>query len=217
MVVWRLACSRRLGHPSRRLRSKRVAHLRHPSRWWRAKSAGLLQIQMVLRTCKRNVKKSGVWFTFQTMAVVIDHRWPSGAVAVEIDGPQEQRSLGARTVRSSGRRERWPLGAMAVRSRGRRSSGPRNSRRAPGTSEQRLTAVGARDAQIFPAAAAAGLAFHPGLVSSLPQQHGGAVSWLHKECSGRSAAGTAKGDYGRLWKAIKFPIISRREPRLSSA
>ena len=103
-----------LGHPSRRLRSKRVAHLRHPSRWWRAKSAGLLQIQMVLRTCKINVKKSGVWFTFQTMAVVIDHRWPSGAVAVEIDGPQEQRSLGARTVRSSGRRERWPLGAVAV-------------------------------------------------------------------------------------------------------
>jgi len=121
----------RLGLPSRRLRSKRVAHLRHPSRWWRAKSAGLLQIQMVLRTCKRNVKKSGVWFTFQTMDVVID-------------GPQEQRSLGARTVRSSGRRERWPLGAMAVRSRGRRSSGPQNSRRARGTSEQRSTAVGAR-------------------------------------------------------------------------
>ena len=35
-------------------------------------------------------------------------------MAVEIDGPQEQRSLGARTVRSSGRRERWPLGAVAV-------------------------------------------------------------------------------------------------------
>jgi len=88
--------------------------------------------------------------------------------------------------------------------------------------------------QMFPAAAAAGLSFHPGLVSSLPQQHGGAVSWLHEECSGRSAAakaaasahgesdgarqepGTAKGDYGRLWKAIKFPIVARREPRLSS-
>ena len=39
--------------------------------------------------------------------------------------------------------------------------------------------------QMFPAAAAAGLSFHPGLVSSLPQQHGGAVSWLHEECSGR--------------------------------
>ncbi|XP_039819920.1 protein PHOSPHATE STARVATION RESPONSE 1-like isoform X2 [Panicum virgatum] len=38
------------------------------------------------------------------------------------------------------------------------------------------------DPQMFPAAAAAaGLSFHPGLVSSLPQQHGGSGSWLHEE------------------------------------
>ncbi|RLM73508.1 uncharacterized protein C2845_PM15G24540 [Panicum miliaceum] len=37
------------------------------------------------------------------------------------------------------------------------------------------------DPQMFPATAAAGLSFHPGLVSSLPQQHGGAGSWLHEE------------------------------------
>lgn len=39
------------------------------------------------------------------------------------------------------------------------------------------------DPQMFPATAAAGLSFHPGLVSSLPQQHGGAGSWLHEEFS----------------------------------
>ncbi|WVZ87580.1 hypothetical protein U9M48_034194 [Paspalum notatum var. saurae] len=43
------------------------------------------------------------------------------------------------------------------------------------------------DPQLFPAtaAAAAGLSFHPGLLSSLPQhqQHGGAGSWLHEEYS----------------------------------
>ena len=95
-----------LGHPSRRLRSKCVAHLRHPSRWWRAKSAGLLQIQMVLRTCKINVKKSGVWFTFQTMVVVIDgrrDRWPSGAAVAGSEDRQEQRAPGAMAVRSDGR------------------------------------------------------------------------------------------------------------------
>ncbi|RLM65620.1 uncharacterized protein C2845_PM16G23190 [Panicum miliaceum] len=37
------------------------------------------------------------------------------------------------------------------------------------------------DPQMFPATAAAGLSFHSGLVSSLPQQHGGAGSWLHEE------------------------------------
>ena len=95
-----------LGHPSRRLRSKRVAHLRHPSRWWRAKSAGLLQIQMVLRTCKRNVKKSGVWFTFQTMAVVIDGRqepWPSRSMALRSNGRWELGLSGAAGAGSDGR------------------------------------------------------------------------------------------------------------------
>ncbi|CAN6229947.1 unnamed protein product [Urochloa humidicola] len=39
-------------------------------------------------------------------------------------------------------------------------------------------------AQMFPAtAAAAGLNFHPGLVGSLPPQHGGAGGWLHEEYS----------------------------------
>ena len=39
----------------------------------------------------------------------------------------------------------------------------------------------------------------------------------HGESDGaRREPGTAKGDYGRLWKAIKFPIVARREPRLSS-
>ncbi|OEL30089.1 Myb family transcription factor PHL5 [Dichanthelium oligosanthes] len=39
------------------------------------------------------------------------------------------------------------------------------------------------DPQMFQATAAAGLSFHPGLVSSLPQQHGGAGGWLHEEYS----------------------------------
>nr|CAB3488589.1 unnamed protein product [Digitaria exilis] len=39
------------------------------------------------------------------------------------------------------------------------------------------------DTQMFPSTAAVGLSFHPGLVSSLPQQHGGAGSWLHEEFS----------------------------------
>ncbi|CAL5029458.1 unnamed protein product [Urochloa decumbens] len=41
------------------------------------------------------------------------------------------------------------------------------------------------NAQMFPATAAAGLSFHPGLVGSLPQQHGGAGAgcWLHEEYS----------------------------------
>jgi len=83
----------RLGHPSRRLRSKRVAHLRHPSRWWRAKSAGLLQIQMVLRTCKRNVKK------IRSM------------VYLPNNGRRDRSSM---AVRSRGRRDRWPSGATVA-------------------------------------------------------------------------------------------------------
>ncbi|CAO1943679.1 unnamed protein product [Urochloa humidicola] len=39
------------------------------------------------------------------------------------------------------------------------------------------------EAQMFPATAAAGLSFHPGLVGSLPPQHGGAGGWLHEEYS----------------------------------
>lgn len=39
------------------------------------------------------------------------------------------------------------------------------------------------DPQMFPATAAAGLSFHPGLVGSLPQQHGGAGGWLQEEYS----------------------------------
>ncbi|KAJ1273340.1 hypothetical protein BS78_06G272500 [Paspalum vaginatum] len=54
------------------------------------------------------------------------------------------------------------------------------------------------DPQLFPAAAAAGLSFHAGVASSLPQQHGGAGSWLHEEYSPtpRSVLATQGGCVG---------------------
>lgn len=56
------------------------------------------------------------------------------------------------------------------------------------------------DPQLLPAtaAAAAGLSFHPGLVGSLPPQHGGAGSWLHEEYSPtpRSVLATQGGCVG---------------------